>query len=248
MVAVADPVVGSPLTHGNARVLPCSLQLRHPLPGEESCPRGEETNLEGSSLTRQAALAPPPPPPPRPATGVDPGRLAGVRAGPVRGGETAGSLLAHVNFPLVERSVMDHLEDRLVAGGGGQLQQDHVVRVAVLEHPIPPHPPLADLPHLLRGVLPGWEGREGEGAEGGVQVELVQHQGDSVAVQRLEARQAAQRSSGVVKPEVSGVENSHLNLRGIRYSEVTLGSHCDSTSCSASSSLSKRNMREPGQK
>ena len=189
MIAVADPVAGAPLTARYAGVLPSSLQLRHPLPGEESCPRCEDTHLELASLTRQRALASPPPP--AAAAGVDPGRLAGVRAGPVRGGETAGTLLAHVNLPLVERFVMDQLQDRLVAGTGGQLQQHHVVRVAVLEHSVPPHPSLTDLPHLLRCILPGGEGGESEGAVGGVQVELVQHEGDSVTVQRLQTRKVS---------------------------------------------------------
>ena len=152
--------------------------------------------------------------PPLPA-GVDPRGFAGVRGGPVRGGETAGTagtLLAHVNFPLVERPVVDDLQDGLVAGAGGELQQDHVMRVALLEHPVPPDPPLTDFPHLFLGILPGGEGREGEGAEGGVEVELVQPQRNSRPVERLQARQASHRGSGVVKPEVAGVENSLLHL------------------------------------
>ena len=210
VVAVADPVAAAALTDRKARVLPSSLQLGHPLLGEESCPRSEEADLELAPLTGQAVRAPPPP------TGVEPGSLAGVRAGPVRGGQTeALLLLAHVNFPLGQRSVVDHLQEGLVAGGGGELQQHHVVRVALPEHPVPPDPPLADLPHLLLRVFPGGEGGEGEGAEGGVQVELVQLQGNSLTVEGLQARQASQRGAGLVKPEVSGVENSLLNLRGI---------------------------------
>ena len=53
VVAVADPVAAAPLTDSDARVLPGSLQLCHPLLGEESGARAEDADLELTSLTRQ---------------------------------------------------------------------------------------------------------------------------------------------------------------------------------------------------
>ena len=117
-----------------------------------------------------------------------------------------------MNLPLGERLVVDGLQDGLVPSGG-ELQQDHVLRVAVLEHSVPSDPSLTNLPDLLLGVPPGGEGGVGEGAVGGVQVELVQRERQAVVVEGLEAREAAQGTSGVVKPEVSGVENPPLDLQ-----------------------------------
>ena len=58
VVAVADPVAAAALTNRNARVLPSSLQLGHPLLGEESCPRSEEADLELAPLTGKRVQPP----------------------------------------------------------------------------------------------------------------------------------------------------------------------------------------------
>ena len=116
-----------------------------------------------------------------------------------------------MNLPLGERLVVDGLQDGLVAGGG-ELQQDHVLRVGVLEHSVPSDPSLTDIPDLLLGVPPGGEGGVGEGAEGGVQVELVYPQrGRGVRpVQGTEAGEAAETRPRVIQAEVPGVEDPLL--------------------------------------
>ena len=204
VVAVADLVVAATFTHQHTRVLPGLLQLGHPCPGEGGGRGSDDADLEVSWLAGEGA---PSLLTPSVTAGVQPRGLAVLGGGPGRAGQT---LLPHMNLPLGERLVVNGLQDGLVSRDGGELQQHHMLRVTLLEHSIPSDPPLANFPDLFLGVLPAGEGGEGEGAVGGVQVELVQGQRCSVLVEGLQAGQAAQRSSAVVQSEVSGVENSPL--------------------------------------